>query len=266
MLEKQQRAAGAGGKDASEGEGPLPPILAQVLVYPVLQLVNTTTSSHLVNLDPIYRRRNSARLVRLLAFPGRQQDGALLDAISAGNHTTRATRERLAPYFHFGPVDGSEDEASFLITLVVNTILLKSVSEFYVFKISIFSRMSIEQVDMLVTNEQRELAARIREAGEHPEGDPKLEAELLPRLLELEVSPLFIDSFDNVPNTYVVTADFDVLRDDSLLFVRRLRASGRVQVAHKHYPLYAHGFMNMAVPGVVQRDFAAFLQKNPHFF
>ena len=115
MLEKQQGEAGAGG-NASEidGNGPLPPIRAQLLIYPLLQLVNSTTSSHLTNLDPIYRRRNSARLVRLLACPGRQQDLALLEAITEGNHTTRSTRERLAPYFHFGPVDGSEDEVGII--------------------------------------------------------------------------------------------------------------------------------------------------------
>lgn len=117
-----------------------------------------------------------------------------------------------------------------------------------------------------MTDEQRAFAASVREAEEHPEGDQKLEAELLPRLLDLEVSPLFIDSFDDVPNTFVVTVEFDVLRDDGLLFVRRLRASGRVRVAHKHYSLYAHGFMNMAAPGVVQRDISNFLSINPSFF
>ena len=96
-------------------------------------------------------------------------------------------------------------------------------------------------------------------------GDPKLEAELLPRLLEPEVSPLFIDSFDKVPNTYVVIGEFDLLRDDSLLFVRRLRASGRVRVAHKQYPLYADGFMNMAVPGVVKGRFRCFRSKESSF-
>ena len=117
-----------------------------------------------------------------------------------------------------------------------------------------------------MTAEERAMAARVRLTEEHPEGDPKLEAALLPRLLDPELSPLFLDSFDHVPNTYVVTVEFDLLRDDGLLFVRRLRASGRVRVALKHYPRYEHGFMNTAPPGEVQRDFAAFLLKNPNFY
>ena len=71
--------------------------------------------------------------------------------------------------------------------------------------------------------EEQAKAARVRFTEEHPEDDPKLEAELLPRLLDLELSPLFLDSFDDVPNTYVVTVEFDLLRDVGLLFVRRLR-------------------------------------------
>ena len=41
---------------------------------------------------------------------------------------------------------------------------------------------------------------------------------------------------------------------------------GRVRVALKHYSRYEHGFMNIAHPGEVQRDFAAFLLKNPTFY
>ena len=62
------------------------------------------------------------------------------------------------------------------------------------------------------------MAARVRLTEEHPEGDPKLEAELLPRLLDPELSPLFLDSFDDLPNPYVVTVEFDFLRDNGLLF------------------------------------------------
>ena len=99
----------------TEGDGDfamssLPPIRMQVLIYPVLQLVNMSFVSNIANVDVMHRRRALCREARLLAFPDRQQDAALLDALCAANHTTRATRERLAKYFQFGPVNGTEDE------------------------------------------------------------------------------------------------------------------------------------------------------------
>lgn len=125
-----------------------------------------------------------------------------------------------------------------------------------------------------MTAEQRALAARVRNAEEHPEGDAQLESSLLPLLLEPEISPLFVDSFADLPNTYIVTVEFDAIRDDGLLFVRRMRketaaaaASGvGPKLAHKHYPLLIHGFMNMGPLGLLQRDLAEFLRKNPEFF
>ena len=123
----------------------------------------------------------------------------------------------------------------------------------------------------MVTAEQRALAVRVRKADEHAAGDAQLEAEILPHLLEPEVSPLFVDLFEDLPNTHVVTVEFDALRDDGLLFVRRMRnatvvAGGAPRVGHKHYPLYMHGFMNMGPVGVLQKDLSEFLRKNPNFF
>lgn len=100
---------------------------------------------------------------------------------------------------------------------------------------------------------------------EHPEGDSEMEAALLPRLLDPEVSPLLVDSFEDLPPTYVVTCGFDSLRDEGLLYVRRLRRSGRVQVAHKHYPLHMHGFMGFVRTNELQRDLAVFLDAHPEF-
>ena len=104
------------------------------------------------------------------------------------------------------------------------------------------------------------------------EGDARLEAELLPRLLEPEVSPLLVPSFEGWPNTYVASCEYDPTRDDPLLLVRRMRRSsaasspGTARVAHKHYAHYMLGFMNMMSEPVVQRDLAAFLKLNPDFF
>ena len=90
----------------------LRPIRMLVLVYPLLQLVNSSTASSLAHADLVHRRVNLCRVTRHFAFPERRRDSALLRALCTSNHTTRATRERLAPYFHFGPVDGSEDPVS----------------------------------------------------------------------------------------------------------------------------------------------------------
>ena len=85
--------------------------------------------------------------------------------------------------------------------------------------------------------EERAEAARIRAAEEDPEGDPAAEAAVLPRLLNPEISPLLVDSFEDLPSTYVVTCGFDALRDEGLLYARRLRRSRKVKVAHKYYPM-----------------------------
>ena len=116
-----------------------------------------------------------------------------------------------------------------------------------------------------MTQEDRAVAARARAAAEHPDGDAEVEAALLPRLLDPEVSPLFVDSFADLPPTYVVTCGFDALRDEGLLYVRRLRRSGLVRVAHKHYPLHMHGFMGFVRTNELQRDLAAFLNAHPEF-
>lgn len=122
-------------------------------------------------------------------------------------------------------------------------------------------------MDSIVTSAERELASSLRAVEDDAEGDLRLEAELLERLLEPEVSPLLVASFDGWPNTYVASCEFDPTRDDGLLFVRRMRRSGAAaRVAHKHYPHYMLGFMLMMREPVVQRDLAAFLRQNPDFF
>lgn len=122
------------------------------------------------------------------------------------------------------------------------------------------------QVDALVTAEERAEAARIRAAEEHSEGDPVAEAAILPCLLDPELSPLFVDSFEDMPSTYVVTCGLDAIRDDGLLYARRMRRSGLVKVAHKYYPKHQHGFMSLIPNNELQHDLSNFLAKNQGFF
>jgi acetyl esterase len=58
------------------------------------------------------------------------------------------------------------------------------------------------------------------------------------------VSPLRATSHAGLPPAVVVTAGFDVLRDEGIAYVERLRADG-VPVDHHHYPGTIHGFLWM---------------------
>ena len=97
-------------REGSTGTESLPPIRLQVLIYPVLQAVNMSTSSLLLNEDLILDRSFIARAWALAAFPNRGRDPRFIRAFLANRHLTLATRERLAKYFEFGPADGVQDE------------------------------------------------------------------------------------------------------------------------------------------------------------
>ena len=56
-----------------------------------------------------------------------------------------------------------------------------------------------------------------------PDGDSALEKRVLASLRGEELSPLLANSFKDIPPAYVVTCGHDVLRDEALLYVRRLR-------------------------------------------
>ena len=58
------------------------------------------------------------------------------------------------------------------------------------------------------------------------------------------VSPLEWERLDKIPDTLIVTAEYDVLRDEGLAFVDRLVQAG-VDVSHQHLPDCTHGFISM---------------------
>lgn len=122
-----------------------------------------------------------------------------------------------------------------------------------------------------MSSAERKSAAVLRTKVESAEGDSQLEKEVLSRLTDPEHSPLLVESFEDLPNAYVVTVGFDVLRDDGLAYVRRMRKwalnanSSVLRVVHKHYADYGHGFMTSFGSNELQRDLAIFLNRHPSF-
>ena len=57
-------------------------------------------------------------------------------------------------------------------------------------------------------------------------------------------SPLLAESLEGLPPAIVVTAGFDVLRDEGVAYAERLRAAG-VPTRSAHYPHMIHGFVMM---------------------
>ncbi|KAK7172323.1 hypothetical protein R3I93_004596 [Phoxinus phoxinus] len=49
-----------------------------------------------------------------------------------------------------------------------------------------------------------------------------------------------------LPKAYVLTCEYDVLRDDGLMYVTRLRNAG-VDVTHEHYPGGFHGALMLTM-------------------
>ncbi|KAA0704644.1 Neutral cholesterol ester hydrolase 1 [Triplophysa tibetana] len=78
------------------------------------------------------------------------------------------------------------------------------------------------------------------------QGDPKL-VELLPGLLDVRASPLLaeLDVLKAVPPAYILTCEHDVLRDEGLMYGRRLEEAG-VAVSIDHYEDGFHGCTSFA--------------------
>jgi len=68
-----------------------------------------------------------------------------------------------------------------------------------------------------------------------------------------DVSPLYAPDLSAAPPAIVVTAEFDLLRDDGAAYVERLAGTG-VPVVHVHYPGQIHGFMGLFDDVVEARD------------
>ncbi|XP_077397517.1 arylacetamide deacetylase [Festucalex cinctus] len=63
-----------------------------------------------------------------------------------------------------------------------------------------------------------------------------------PSLADPRASPLLVPdaALRSLPKAYIITCEYDVLRDDGLMYATRLRAAG-VEVTHEHYDAGFHG-------------------------
>ncbi|KAG7235035.1 hypothetical protein INR49_003400 [Caranx melampygus] len=61
-------------------------------------------------------------------------------------------------------------------------------------------------------------------------------------------SPLLVPdtALRSLPKAYIITCEYDVLRDDGIMYVTRLRAAG-VEVTHEHYDTGFHGALMFTV-------------------
>ncbi len=78
-----------------------------------------------------------------------------------------------------------------------------------------------------------------------------------------EACPSRATSLQQMPPTHVITAEYDVLRDEGEAFADRLQAEG-VQTSQRRYLGMLHGFVHFAAPfddGMCARDDAAYFLK-----
>ncbi|CEF61817.1 Alpha/beta hydrolase fold-3 domain-containing protein [Strongyloides ratti] len=56
--------------------------------------------------------------------------------------------------------------------------------------------------------------------------------------------PIIAEDMENLPEALIITCGYDILRDEGILYAKKLSRKG-VPVDWKHYPLAYHGIMNM---------------------
>lgn len=99
-----------------------------------------------------------------------------------------------------------------------------------------------------------------------PPPDEKLSKKMEKYLMNPEFSPLMSSksSLSNLPPTFILTSNYDILRDEGILFSYKLKESG-VSVVHKNYLKGIHGSMTIPLSTTAHemaRDISYFIQNN----
>ena len=96
------------------------------------------------------------------------------------------------------------------------------------------------------------------------EGDQALYEELHPGLMNPDFAPLMREDLQGLPEAYILKAQFDVLRDECIIYAKRLEEAG-VKVTWKHYMNGFHGMFGPLIsPSELEasEDFMTFISKN----
>lgn len=198
------------------------------LIYPATQVVNTSTVSFLAyRNDPMLRKMAAPYFMTCFLF-GRTgcADPRLMAANYVSNFTTEKTRARLAKYYEYGA----------------------------------------DILPFVSAADRKAFARLVKDPSEvHPKGDAALDAQYADLLTGDEVSPLFARDFSGVPPAFVATMGHDIVRDDGLLLVQRLRekrlGGEPAIVEHRHYANRFHGWFSMR-PESLSADLREFLERN----
>ncbi|XP_038050205.1 neutral cholesterol ester hydrolase 1-like [Patiria miniata] len=95
-------------------------------------------------------------------------------------------------------------------------------------------------------------------------GDDALYEEIKDVLLDPDYAPLMREDLRGLPEAYILTAEYDVLRDDGIMYAKRLEKAG-VPVTWKHYKTGFHALFGNLIPSEVgkqgDKDFLQFALK-----
>jgi len=75
-------------------------------------------------------------------------------------------------------------------------------------------------------------------------GNATLWSEIRETFLNPYFAPLMAKDLKDLPDAYVATGEWDVLRDDGVMYAKRLAAEGEVNVEHDHYE---HGYHHLFI-------------------
>ena len=82
-------------------------------------------------------------------------------------------------------------------------------------------------------------------------------------MFDPDLSPIMASDLKGLPSAFVVTCGYDVLRDDGVLYAKRLEEEG-VLVNWKNYPTTFHGFFSLPsnLRSQMLEDMTRFVQEN----